>query len=95
MNVQRPVEKTGAGAPGPVFPDGFDGRFLDLGVGSESEIIVGPAHDHFPAVHYDHRVLLGFYRPEVGIDPGLDDFVRILVIGTLFKDSHLVPLHLI
>ena len=67
VEVERTVEERRAGTSGAVFAGGFNGRFLDAGVGDKAGIAIGAEHQHFFAVDDYFGLLLGRDGAEIRI----------------------------
>ena len=45
VEIESPVQETGAGATGAIFADGFDGRLPNFGVSGQSQVVIGADHN--------------------------------------------------
>jgi hypothetical protein len=75
MQAQRPVEEAGTGAAGAILLKGLDAGLNDLGVGRQTEIVVGAQHDPALALHDDLHVLTGLKGMKIRVDPHFLIFV--------------------
>ena len=85
MQLQRSVEKAGAGAARAVLFERFHAGFDDLLVDGQTQIIVGAEHDAALALHDDLRILPRFQRVEVGINTPFPHFDNARFQLTSFK----------
>ena len=89
MNVQSTIKESGTGTTCPVFLDGFDRSFLDLGMIGQSEIAVRTQHQHLLSVADHFGILLGAYFTKIGVVSQSHSFAGILKLMTLIDDTHL------
>ena len=88
MHLQGSVEETGAGAAGSVLLQGVNAGLNHLGIGGQTQIIVGAQHDPALSLHLNHRVLPGLQRMKVRINSKFPGFVCPGTHLTFFKYVH-------
>ena len=94
LTVERKgaVHEPAAGEAAAVELDGVDGRSLDPLVAGEAQVVVGPEHDHGPAIVDDRGPRLAGHLLEIGDDAGFDR-VEVLVFPRIRALGENVPAH--
>jgi len=83
------VQETRAGAAGAVFRDCVHGRFTNLWMRGQAQVIVGAAHNN-PATLVQHLgAFILVQRNKVGISPSFPGIANNFEIQTFLKDIHL------
>ena len=88
VQLQGTVEQAAAAAAGAVFRQGRLGGGLDIRVGGQTQVVVGPQHDAPAALHAHLCVLPGFQLPEVGKQIHLPELVHLGAGIAFFKNIH-------
>ena len=75
--------------PLPYLLDGLGGGFLDLGMGDQVQVIVGPEHQHLALAHADLARTTAFAVAEdleVHVQPGGLQITRTSEVAALFEN---------